>query len=121
MRGTLFIAALICAPLTAFGQNVSDTVQVGENNQLVTVQSGNNVAVTRQFGSANRASITQMGKHNVAAVAQIGNGLSRDVVQTGNYEGYGSVQITGKVYGSYYSGTGGNAFTSTTLEFSSAP
>jgi len=117
MRRTLITVALFCAPLAATGQNVADTVQVGENNEQLTVQSGNNFAVTRQYGSDNRASISQTGHRNVAAVAQVGEGHEQTVVQTGDNSGYGSVQVTNKVFTGTYSGVGGNAFTSTTLVF----
>ena len=120
MRRTLISAAIICAPLAAFGQNVADTDQVGENNQQVTVQSGDNAAFTRQYGSNNLASITQDGRRNVAAIAQIGVGHEQSVSQTGNNLGYGSVQVTNKVFSGTFSRTGGNAFTSTTLEFEAA-
>lgn len=119
MRLTYIAAALICTPLTVFGQNVAETVQIGENNQQTTVQSGYNTAVTGQFGSGNSASIMQSGKHNVAAVTQIGDSHQRTVVQSGNYDGYGSVQINKKTFTRSFSGTGGNAFTSTTLVFES--
>lgn len=117
MRRIIISVALLCAPLAASGQNVADTVQVGENNVQLTLQSGSNIAVTRQYGSRNTASITQEGTHNVAAIAQIGEDHERTVVQSGHNLGYGSVQVTNKVYSGSYTGVGGNAFTSTTLEF----
>ena len=117
MRRIVISVVLLCAPLSASGQNVSDTVQVGENNVQLTLQSGSNIAVTRQYGSRNTGSITQDGTHNVAAIAQIGEDHERTVVQSGHNLGYGSVQVTNKIFTGSYTGVGGNAFTSTTLEF----
>lgn len=116
MRHFISVAALICLPLTAFGQNLSTTVQVGEDNQQVTTQLGANAALTMQVGSNNSSSINQNGRHNVAAVGQVGEGHVRTVDQTGDNLGYGSVQATHDYYSRSFSGTGGNAFTSTILD-----
>ncbi|MFT6168565.1 MAG: hypothetical protein ACJAR9_000675 [Celeribacter sp.] len=117
MRHPFIAAVLVCAPLTAFGQNISDTQQVGENNLQTTVQSGRNTALTQQYGSNNIASIAQSGKYNLATISQIGDDHEKSIVQTGNYDGFGSVQINKKTFVGSFSGTGGNAITSTTLEF----
>lgn len=116
MHSTLIAAALVCTPLTAIGQNMSLTAQVGEYNQQTTIQTGRNTAVTRQYGSKNIASIKQNGQRNVATIAQIGEGHVRNIEQNGNNLGYGSLQATDDTYTGSHSGTGGNAFTSTTLD-----
>ena len=116
MQRSLFLAALICLPITAFGQNLNTTVQVGQDNQQVTLQSGGNAAMTMQIGTNNMSSITQTGRGNVAAVGQVGDNHTRTVEQTGDNAGYGSVQASNEYRSDSYSGFGGNAFTSTTLD-----
>mgnify|MGYP001822561285 FL=1 len=116
MRRFISAAVLVCLPLTAFGQNLSTTVQVGEDNQQSTIQSGGNAALTMQFGINNISSINQNVQRNFAAVGQVGEGHVRTVDQTGHGIGYGSVQATHDYYSRSFSGTGGNGFTSTTLD-----
>ena len=116
MRRALSLAAFIFLPLTAFSQNLSTSVQVGAGNQQRTTQFGANAALSMQYGSKNTSSITQNGQHNIVAVGQVGEDHLRTVDQTGDNLGYGSVQITNDHYSKSFSGTGGNAFTSTTVE-----
>ncbi|MCO4849133.1 MAG: curlin repeat-containing protein [Yoonia sp.] len=116
MRRTLIISAFLCIPLAAVGQDRAITLQVGEGNQQLTAQSGSNIAVTQQFGRNNTASTMQDGRNNVATIVQIGENHVRSVQQVGNNLGYGSVQVTHEKFTSSFSGVGGNAFTSTTLD-----
>lgn len=109
MRRFISAAVLICLPLTAFGQNLTATVQGGEDNRQSTAQSGGNAALTMQLGNNNFSSINQNGQRNVAAVGQVGEGHVRTVEQTGVNMGYGSVQATHDNYSKSFSGTGENA------------
>lgn len=115
MRKLMMICAVACLPAAVGAENRAAVLQVGAGNYQSLIQSGENVAVVAQVGTSNNSEIVQNGSNNVAAVAQIGDSHTRAVVQDGERLGYGSIQANGTVTGSY-SGTGGNGFTSTTLD-----
>jgi hypothetical protein len=117
MKKVFIAMALICAPLSAIGQDQSVPVGVGNPSQHPSGLNDGNTAATYQLGSNNVASIRQNGRRNVAVVAQIGADHVRTVEQNGNNLGYGSVQVTNRHYTATFSGHGGNAITSTTLDF----
>ena len=112
----LFLTLLLCLPLAAVGQDNATTSQTVQNNHLASLQAGANTALTLQVGKSNNSSIKQSGRNNVATVVQIGENHVRSVNQAGNDQGYGSVQVTNQSYTRSFSGTGGNGFTSTTLD-----
>ena len=116
MQRSIILAAFIIPPMAASAQNMSTSFQFGHGNVQSTVQSGENAAMTMQVGSDNTASITQQGEHNVAGVGQVGEGHSRTVEQIGDNLGYGSIQTSSEIYTDAFSGIGGNAYTSTTLD-----
>ncbi len=113
MKILLMTCAVVAVASAASAQNRIDVRQIGIGNMQATIQSGRNAATITQFGSGNEVQLEQNGDANVAGIAQIGEGLTRSVVQDGDRLGYGSIQATSPLTGSF-SRTGGNSFTSTT-------
>lgn len=115
MKVLLLIGAMACIAGAATAENKLQVVQIGVDNMQSTLQSGRNTAAVVQAGTENNVSLVQNGNDNVAGIAQIGAGHTRTVVQDGDRLGYGSIQASSNLTGSF-SRTGGNAFTSTTAD-----
>ena len=113
MKILLMTCAVVAVASAASAQNRVDVRQIGIGNMQSTFQAGRNAAAIAQFGSMNDVQLEQNGEGNVAGIAQIGENLSRSIVQDGDRLGYGSIQATSPLTGSF-SRTGGNSFTSTT-------
>lgn len=132
---TAAVAALALIPVTVSGQNVSEVIQIGQDNIQSTIQEGQNWAKTAQIGLSNEASTnqsgssfavtTQLGENNSAdtdqsgenngsVIIQVGDDHTMTSTQTGN-QGFGSVQVDSKDATGNWSGVGGNANVSITV------
>lgn len=113
------LAALLAAPAVFAAENFSTTMQSGRSNFASTLQSGRaNMAVTQQHGAANLASTVQTGFGNIAATVQSGTGFSKSITQTGDRQSFTSFQMDTKgMVTTSGSRTGGNGFTSATVEY----
>jgi hypothetical protein len=115
MKTFIIIVAAAGLASEVHAENRATIVQFGIGNMQTMIQQGSNTAVVVQGGAGNSSDIQQSGEKNVAAVAQVGTGLSRTVVQDGDRLGYGSIQATSNLTGSF-TATGGNAYTSVTAD-----
>jgi hypothetical protein len=115
MKVLFFTGAMACLAVAATAENQIQVVQIGVGNMQSTLQSGSNTATVIQAGTENNVSLVQNGSDNAAGIAQVGADHTRTVVQDGDRLGYGSIQASSHLTGSF-SQTGGNMFTSTTAE-----